>query len=40
MLFHTISRRANAALRYMEKVRKLVRGMPGPGQVKMLEIVR
>jgi hypothetical protein len=40
MLFRTISRRVNAALRHMEKVRKLVRGMPGPGQVKMWEIVR
>lgn len=39
-LFRTMSRRANAALRHMERVRKLVRGMPGPGQVKMWEIVR
>ena len=39
-LFRTMSQRVNASLRHLEKVRQLVRGMPGPGQVKMWEIVR
>ena len=40
LLFRTISKRVGAALRHMEKVKRLIRGMPGPGQVRMWEIVR